>query len=108
MPNTIAYDGEEAITVATQFRPDVALLDLGMPRRTGYEACQYIRQQTWGRQMFLVALTGWGQDEDRRRSAEAGFNHHLVKPVDPGALAQLLAMLPGSCGTDSPASRAGG
>ena len=76
---------------AAEFRPDVALLDLGMPKLNGYEACRRIRATPWGRQMTLIAQTGWGQDDDRRRTREAGFDHHVLKPVDPSA---LLALFP--------------
>jgi CheY-like chemotaxis protein/two-component sensor histidine kinase len=86
-----AEDGQEAVETAEQFRPDVILLDIGMPKLNGYDACRRIREQPWGRDVFLVALTGWGQDEDKRRSQEAGFDHHLVKPVEPALLAKLLA-----------------
>jgi CheY-like chemotaxis protein len=85
-----AEDGLEAVDVAAAFRPDVILLDIGLPRLNGYETAQRIRQLDGGRDTLLVALTGWGQEEDRRRSREAGFDHHLVKPVDPDALEQLL------------------
>lgn len=87
-----ANDGLQAVEVAAAFRPDVILLDIGMPNLNGYEACRRIREGP-GEGAVLVALTGWGQDEDRRRSREAGFDHHLVKPVDPVALAKLLASL---------------
>jgi CheY-like chemotaxis protein len=73
------------------FRPDVVLLDLGLPRRNGYEAARMIRGESWGRDVVLIALTGWGQEQDRRRSRDAGFDHHLVKPVDPKALMKLVA-----------------
>jgi signal transduction histidine kinase/ActR/RegA family two-component response regulator len=86
-----ANDGLQAVGVAETFRPNVILLDIGMPKLNGYEACLRIRQQPWGRNALLVALTGWGQDEDKRRSQEAGFDVHLVKPVDPGALEKLLS-----------------
>jgi CheY-like chemotaxis protein/anti-sigma regulatory factor (Ser/Thr protein kinase) len=89
-----AHDGLEAVEAAGWFRPEVAVLDIGMPRLNGYEAARRIREQPWGRAMTLVALTGWGQEEDRRRAAEAGFDHHLTKPVDPAALDTLLAALP--------------
>jgi signal transduction histidine kinase len=89
-----AHDGLEAVEAALRFRPDVVLLDLGMPKLNGYDACRRIRAQPGGKDMWLVALTGWGQEEDRRRSHEAGFNGHLVKPVDPAALEKLLADLP--------------
>jgi len=87
----VAYDGEQALEVAAALRPDVALLDIGMPKLNGYDACRRIRQESWGRDMFLIALTGWGQEEDRRRTQEAGFNQHIVKPVDPNALLALLS-----------------
>jgi CheY-like chemotaxis protein len=89
-----AYDGGAAIAAAAEFRPEVVLLDIGMPNLDGYETCRTIREQSWGKGMFLVALTGWGQEGDRRRAEEAGFNQHLVKPVDPAAFAALLAALP--------------
>jgi CheY-like chemotaxis protein len=86
-----AYDGQEGVDVAGEFRPDVMLLDIGLPKLNGYEAGRRIREQSWGKGVFLIAVTGWGQDEDRRRSHEAGFDHHLVKPVDPQDLMKLLA-----------------
>ena len=67
------------------------LLDIGLPKLNGYEVARRIRQQPWGRDVILVAMTGWGQDEDRRRSLEAGFNFHIVKPVELSALEELLA-----------------
>jgi PAS domain S-box-containing protein len=85
-----AHDGEEALETAERFRPDVALLDIGMPKLNGYDACRRMRQQPWGPGMTIVALTGWGQHEDKLRSSEAGFDHHLVKPVAPEALIELL------------------
>ncbi|MCY7313460.1 MAG: response regulator, partial [Pseudoxanthomonas sp.] len=87
----IAHDGLEAVEAAERVRPDVVLLDIGLPKLNGFDAARRIREQPWGKDMVLVALTGWGQDEDRRKSSEAGFNAHLVKPVDPMALATLLA-----------------
>ncbi|HEX4073560.1 MAG TPA: response regulator, partial [Planctomycetaceae bacterium] len=71
------------------------LLDIGMPGMDGYEVARRMRQRSIGQEATLIALTGWGQEEDRRRSKEAGFDHHLVKPVDFGALQALLASLPG-------------
>jgi CheY-like chemotaxis protein len=88
-----AHDGLEAVQAAAAFRPEVALLDIGMPRMNGYEAARHIRQQPWGRGVVLVAVTGWGQEEDKRRAGEAGFDHHLTKPVDPAGLEKLLASL---------------
>jgi PAS domain S-box-containing protein len=89
----IAHDGIEAVEAASAFRPDVVLLDIGLPKLNGHDACRRIREQPWGKHMVLVALTGWGQDEDRRQSKEAGFDHHMVKPVDFNALMSLLAGL---------------
>jgi CheY-like chemotaxis protein len=86
-----AHDGQEAVRTAEEFRPDVILLDIGMPRMNGYDACRAIREKPWGRDVVLVALTGWGQEEDKRRSKEAGFDRHLVKPVEPAAVEKLLA-----------------
>jgi CheY-like chemotaxis protein len=85
-----AADGVEALEVAAAFRPEVVLLDLGLPRLSGYEVAQRLRGLEGCAGAFLVALTGWGQDQDRRRSREAGFDRHLVKPVDPDALDALL------------------
>jgi PAS domain S-box-containing protein len=86
-----AHDGLEAIAAAERFRPEVILLDIGLPKLNGYDACRRIREQPWGRDMVLVAVTGWGQEEDRRKSHEAGFHHHLVKPVEHDVLIKLLA-----------------
>lgn len=86
-----AHDGLEAVEVAETFHPELVLLDIGLPKLNGYEVARRIRQQPWGRDMILVALTGWGQEEDRRRSQEAGFNFHIVKPADVLALESLLA-----------------
>jgi PAS domain S-box-containing protein len=87
----IARDGEEAVAIAEQFRPRVILLDIGMPKLNGYEACKRIREKPWSRDVVIVALTGWGQEADRRRSREAGFDHHLVKPVELDALEAVLS-----------------
>jgi CheY-like chemotaxis protein len=88
-----AYDGVQAVEAADELRPDVGLLDIGMPRLNGYDACRRIREQPWGNEMFLIAVTGWGQEEDRQRTEEAGFNRHLVKPIDPSVLMKLLGSL---------------
>lgn len=85
-----AYGGAEAIEAAAGFRPDVILLDIGMPKLSGYEVARQIREQAWGKAIFLVALTGWGQAEDRSKSRAAGFNEHLVKPVEHSVLTKLL------------------
>jgi CheY-like chemotaxis protein len=86
-----AHDGREAVRAAEEFRPDVAFLDIGMPGLNGYDVARAVRSRPWGRDVTLVALTGWGQEEDHRRSREAGFDQHLVKPVDPEVLQQTLA-----------------
>jgi signal transduction histidine kinase len=86
-----AQDGSDALQSAERHRPHIALLDIGMPLANGYEVARSIRGQPWGRDMVLIALTGWGQESDRRRSHEAGFNNHLTKPVDPDVLDELLA-----------------
>jgi CheY-like chemotaxis protein len=88
-----AHDGVEALATAERFRPEVVFLDIGMPRMNGYDAARRIRQQEWGRDVLLVALTGWGKDEDRRRSRDAGFDAHLVKPADSNELLRLLGTL---------------
>ncbi|HUQ85914.1 MAG TPA: PAS domain S-box protein [Vicinamibacterales bacterium] len=89
----MAHDGPEALQQAERFHPDVVFLDIGMPTLDGHETAKLIRRQPWGRDMVLVALTGWGQNEDRRRSKDAGFNHHLVKPADPEVVEKLLASI---------------
>ena len=86
-----AHDGIAAVRAAASVGPDIVLLDIGLPGLNGYEVARAIRAEPWGRRMLLLALTGWGQDTDKRKSQEAGFDHHLVKPVDPAALAGLLA-----------------
>ena len=88
-----AYDGVEAVEAAESFRPDIVLLDIGMPKLNGFEACRRIRATAWGKDMTVIAQTGWGQDEDKRRTQEAGFDGHLVKPVDPVALMKIVAAL---------------
>jgi signal transduction histidine kinase/CheY-like chemotaxis protein len=85
-----AFDGEQALATAASFRPQLALLDIGMPKLNGYEVAARLREQPWGGSMTLIAVTGWGQEEDKRRSAAAGFDHHLTKPIDPAALGSLL------------------
>jgi PAS domain S-box-containing protein len=86
-----AHDGLEAVAAAEEFRPEVILMDIGMPRLNGYEATRRIREQPWGRSPVIIALTGWGQEGDKARSQEAGCDNHLVKPVDPSELERLLA-----------------
>jgi CheY-like chemotaxis protein len=88
-----AHDGLEAVAVAESYRPDVMLLDISLPKLSGHEVAQRIRRQPWGQAMKLVALTGWAQEEDKRRSREAGFDLHLIKPVEPAELEELLRKL---------------
>jgi signal transduction histidine kinase/CheY-like chemotaxis protein len=87
----IAHDGEQALAAAAAFRPDVAFLDLGMPMVNGYDVGRRIRAQEWGVAVMLVALTGWGQPDDRRRSREAGFDEHVVKPASVEMVEKILA-----------------
>ncbi len=89
----VAHDGLEAIEAAEKYRPDVMLLDIGLPKLNGHEVCRRIREQPWGKDIVMIALTGWGQEDDRRKSEEAGFNGHLVKPVDYDKLLELLGEL---------------
>ena len=88
-----AHDGESAVAEAESFLPEVVLLDIGLPKLNGYEVAQRIREKSWGASMFLIAVTGWGQEEDRQRSTEVGLNVHMVKPVEPAALEKILADL---------------
>jgi two-component system, chemotaxis family, CheB/CheR fusion protein len=88
-----AFDGVEAVDAAAMFKPDLVLMDIGLPKLNGYEACRRMREQPWGKNMVLVALTGWGQEEDRQQSKQAGFNAHMVKPVELPALMTTLAAL---------------
>lgn len=94
-----AYDGLEAVQTAAAYRPEVVLLDIGLPKMNGYEAARHIREQPWGRGMALIALTGWGQEEDKRRALDAGFDHHFTKPVEPAALERLLAFIEPASGS---------
>ena len=85
-----AFDGIDAVSAATAFLPDLMLLDIGLPKLNGYDVARRIRTEHANR-VVLVALTGWGQEEDRRRSREAGFDHHLTKPVEITVLQAMLA-----------------
>lgn len=87
----IAYDGVEALAAAEAFNPEIVLLDLGMPRMDGFEVARQMRLRPWGRQTLLVAVTGWGQQHDRQRTAEAGFDVHLVKPIGESDLFRIVA-----------------
>lgn len=87
----MAHDGQTALAAVERFRPEVMLLDLGMPHLDGFEVCRQVRRSPWGRSILLIAQTGWGQERDRRRTREAGFDWHLTKPVDHLELQRLLA-----------------
>ena len=89
----VAADGLAALREAETFRPDVVLLDIGLPKLNGFEVARRIRQEPWGQSLILIAVTGWGQEEHRRESSDAGFDAHLVKPVDPVKLVRLVASL---------------
>ena len=86
----VGYDGASAIAAAERSRPDVILLDLGMPNLDGFEVCRRIRRSPWGKSMRLVAVTGWGRNEDRERTRAIGFDDHLVKPVTGAAIEAML------------------
>jgi CheY-like chemotaxis protein/two-component sensor histidine kinase len=88
-----AYDGLEAVQVANEFQPEVVLLDIGLPKIDGHEVAQRLRREPWGQHTCLIAVTGWSDETDRARSRAAGFDHHLVKPLDTGHLAQLLSSI---------------
>lgn len=86
----VAYDGAQAVEIAGRTRPEVILLDIGMPKMNGFECARAIRGQPWAAGTLLIALTGWGQEEDKRRAIEAGFDRHLTKPVDRAMLEGAL------------------
>jgi signal transduction histidine kinase len=86
-----AYDGEKALELAAAFQPSVILLDIGMPKMNGYEVAKHIREQSWGKAMTLVAITGWGQADDKRHASAAGFDHHLTKPITLKALQSVVS-----------------
>ncbi len=90
----VAHDGEQGLATAESFKPEVVFMDIGMPKMNGYEACASMRATAWGRAMHIVALSGWGQEEDRRRSEEAGFDRHIVKPIDRATLERMIAEAP--------------
>jgi PAS domain S-box-containing protein len=102
----MAHDGQNALDMATAFQPEIVLLDIGMPKMSGYDVCRQMRKQPAGGDALIVAVTGWGQDEDRRQSEEAEFDAHMVKPVEPRALMKLLVELQQL--KSSPANRSSG
>jgi CheY-like chemotaxis protein len=88
---SIAHSGTEAMAVGVRQCPDAVVLDIGMPEMNGYEVAQRMREQEWGRSALLLAVTGWGQEDDKERARLAGFDQHLTKPVDPDEVVQLLS-----------------
>jgi CheY-like chemotaxis protein len=86
----VVHDGLSAVSVAQSFRPDTVLLDIGMPHLNGYEVARALRQEPWGAGITLFALTGWGQESDRQKAMDAGFDLHLTKPLDPATLESLM------------------
>jgi PAS domain S-box-containing protein len=94
----IASDGLEALAVAAEFRPEIVFLDIGLPKLNGYEVAKAIRAEPWGRSMVLIALTGWGLEGDKKSAAESGFDLHLVKPIDPASVGDLIQKYRGRSG----------
>jgi CheY-like chemotaxis protein len=86
----IAHDGEHALRIARQAMPDAMILDIGMPRLTGDQVARAVRSEPWGMQVLLIAVTGWGEPQDKERASAVGFDHHLTKPVDIDELEKLL------------------
>jgi len=86
----VALNGAQALDVVRQFRPDIAFLDIGMPELSGYEVAEAVRAEPWGNEVRLVAVTGWGTLDDKLRATSAGFDRHLVKPIDPAEVEKLL------------------
>jgi CheY-like chemotaxis protein len=89
----IAHDGQDGLEKAIEFRPELVLLDIGMPGLDGYEVCRRLRQHSATEKATLIALSGWGLEEDRQRALQEGFDHHLIKPVEFDTLVNLLAKL---------------
>jgi DNA-binding response OmpR family regulator len=86
----IAHSGTAAFELAKRVRPQIAVLDIGMPDLSGYDVARRIRTEAWGKEVQLIAVTGWGQDSDKRMADLAGFDHHLTKPIDPTEIAALI------------------
>jgi CheY-like chemotaxis protein len=86
----IAHDGVEALDTVRAFRPDIVFLDIGMPRLSGYEVAEAVRAEPWGGEVKLIAVTGWGHPDDKLRAQSAGFDRHLLKPIDPAEVDRLL------------------
>jgi len=85
-----AHDGEQALEMARAFHPDAMVIDIAMPKLSGHELARQVRAEPWGRDTLLIASSGWGQDESKQDSKDAGFNHHLVKPLEISVLERLL------------------
>jgi CheY-like chemotaxis protein len=98
------YDGPSVLAAVARFRPNVVLLDIGLPKMNGYEVAAQLRNSGEGRSLILVAFTGYGQEEDRRRVREAGFDHHLVKPLEPAELEKILASVDADVDADAAAA----
>jgi signal transduction histidine kinase len=103
----VAYDGDQAMRISAALQPNFIVLDLGMPKMDGYDLARWIREQPWGQNAYLVAVTGWGQEQHRQRTRAAGFNEHLVKPVDPETLLSLLRSQGPFTGAETPDDRGG-
>jgi CheY-like chemotaxis protein len=95
----VAHDALAALEVAASFQPEVVLLDIGLPKLHGYDVARRLRESDWGRRALIVAVTGWGQEADRQQSKAAGIDYHMIKPVDPLALRDLLSKYQPSNGT---------
>ena len=93
----IAHDGEEALRLARQAMPDAMILDIGMPHLTGDQVARAVRSEPWGQRVFLAAVTGWGEPEDKERARAAGFDHHLTKPIDVDEMERLLGDFAARC-----------
>jgi CheY-like chemotaxis protein len=98
----VARTGAEALELAKQVRPDIGIFDIGMPDMSGYQVAERIRHEAWGEKIILIAVTGWGQDSDKRKAFAAGFDHHLTKPVDPEGLEQLFEAPAGRADSTAP------
>jgi DNA-binding response OmpR family regulator len=98
----LASNGRAGVQIAQEFEPEIVLLDIGLPDLDGFEVCRRIRSEPWGRRMRIVALTGWGEDRDRARAHEVGFDAHLVKPLEHETLLAILAAPPTAAETVQP------
>jgi len=98
----VVYNGLDAVATANSMQPDAIVLDIGMPKLNGFDVARQIRRQAWAGRAVLVALSGWGQPDDRLRSQQAGFDQHLIKPVEPDALESILQTLGGRRGDSAP------